>query len=145
MANKNFDVIVIGGGPGGYIAAIRAAQLGFNTACIDDWKNAQGGPAPGGTCTNVGCIPSKALLQSSENFDHAGHHFEAHGIKITGLKIDVAKMHLRKDTVVKQNNDGIIYLFKKNKVAFFHGRGTFASVKEGAYEIKVSGAVEEVL
>jgi dihydrolipoamide dehydrogenase len=74
MANKQFDVdVVIGGGPGGYIAAIRAAQLGFNTACIDEWKNAKGGPAPGGTCTNVGCIPSKALLQSSEHFEHAGH------------------------------------------------------------------------
>jgi dihydrolipoamide dehydrogenase len=75
MSNKQFDVIVIGGGPGGYIAAIRAAQLGMNVACIDEWKNAQGGPAPGGTCTNVGCIPSKALLQSSEHFDHANHHF----------------------------------------------------------------------
>ena len=70
--HKTFDVIVIGGGPGGYIAAIRAAQLGFNTACIDEWKNDKGGPAPGGTCTNVGCIPSKALLQSSEHFEHAG-------------------------------------------------------------------------
>ena len=75
MANKQFDVVVIGGGPGGYIAAIRAAQLGFNTACIDEWKNKAGGPAPGGTCTNVGCIPSKALLQSSENYEHAGKHF----------------------------------------------------------------------
>ena len=80
MSNKTFDVVVIGGGPGGYIAAIRAAQLGFNTACIDEWKNDKGGPAPGGTCTNVGCIPSKALLQSSEHFDHANHHFADHGI-----------------------------------------------------------------
>ena len=71
--SKQFDVVVIGGGPGGYIAAIRAAQLGFNVACIDEWKNAKGGPAPGGTCTNVGCIPSKALLQSSEHYEHAGH------------------------------------------------------------------------
>ena len=75
MSTKNFDVIVIGGGPGGYIAAIRAAQLGFNVACIDEWKNAIGGPALGGTCTNVGCIPSKALLQSSEHYEQAGHHF----------------------------------------------------------------------
>ena len=73
--SKQFDVVVIGGGPGGYIAAIRAAQLGFQVACIDEWKNAAGGPAPGGTCTNVGCIPSKALLQSSEHFEHANHHF----------------------------------------------------------------------
>ena len=78
--SKQFDVVVIGGGPGGYIAAIRAAQLGFQVACIDEWKNAAGGPAPGGTCTNVGCIPSKALLQSSEHFDHANHHFADHGI-----------------------------------------------------------------
>ena len=82
--SKNFDVIVIGAGPGGYIAAIRAAQLGFNTACIDEWKNDKGGPALGGTCTNVGCIPSKALLQSSEHFEHAGHHFAEHGIGIAG-------------------------------------------------------------
>mgnify|MGYP002682671122 CR=1 FL=1 len=73
--SKQFDVIVIGGGPGGYIAAIRSAQLGFTVACIDEWKNDKGGPAPGGTCTNVGCIPSKALLQSSEHFHHANHHF----------------------------------------------------------------------
>ena len=78
--SKQFDVVVIGGGPGGYIAAIRAAQLGFQVACIDEWKNAAGGPAPGGTCTNVGCIPSKALLQSSEHFEHANHHFAEHGI-----------------------------------------------------------------
>ena len=85
-----------------------------------------GKPAPGGTCTNVGCIPSKALLQSSEHFDHAGHAFADHGIEIEGLAIDVAKMLARKDKVVAQNNDGILFLFKKNKVAFFHGRGSFA-------------------
>src|SRR4051794_36637964 len=145
MANKNFDVIVIGGGPGGYIAAIRAAQLGFNTACIDEWKNDKGGPAPGGTCTNVGCIPSKALLQSSENFEQAGHHFAEHGIGLSNLSIDVTKMLGRKNAVVKQNNDGILYLFKKNKVAFFHGRGSF--VKSGAegVEIAVGGDKPETL
>jgi len=135
--SKQFDVLVIGGGPGGYIAAIRAAQLGFNTACIDEWKNAAGGPAPGGTCTNVGCIPSKALLQSSEHFEHAGHHFADHGIGLSNLSIDVAKMLARKDQVVKQNNDGILYLFKKNKVSFFHGRGSFAAAKDGLYEVTV--------
>jgi dihydrolipoamide dehydrogenase len=145
MSSKQFDVIVIGGGPGGYIAAIRAAQLGFNTACIDEWKNDKGGPAPGGTCTNVGCIPSKALLQSSEHFEHAGHHFADHGIGLSDLKIDVAKMVGRKNAVVKQNNDGILYLFKKNKVSFFHGRGSFAAAKDGGYEIKVAGAAEETL
>jgi dihydrolipoamide dehydrogenase len=143
--SKQFDVIVIGGGPGGYIAAIRAAQLGFNTACIDEWKNDKGGPAPGGTCTNVGCIPSKALLQSSEHFEHAGHHFADHGIGLSDLTIDVAKMVGRKETVVKQNNDGILYLFKKNKVSFFHGRGSFVAAKDGGYEIKVAGSAEETL
>ena len=143
--SKVFDVIVIGGGPGGYIAAIRAAQLGFNVACIDEWKNDQGGPAPGGTCTNVGCIPSKALLQSSEHFDHAGHQFADHGIGLSNLSIDVTKMVGRKDAVVKQNNDGILYLLKKNKVGFFHGRGAFLKATDGLYEIGVTGAASETL
>ncbi len=143
--SKQFDVIVIGGGPGGYIAAIRAAQLGFNTACIDEWKNDKGGPAPGGTCTNVGCIPSKALLQSSEHFEQAGHHFADHGIGLKDLTIDIGKMLGRKDTVVKQNNDGILYLLKKNKVTFFHGRGSFVASKDGAYEINVAGTASEVI
>ncbi len=145
MSNKQFDVIVIGGGPGGYIAAIRAAQLGFSVACIDEWKNDKGGPAPGGTCTNVGCIPSKALLQSSEHFDQAGHHFADHGIGLSNLTMDIAKMQGRKDTVVKQNNDGILYLLKKNKVSFFHGRGSFVKAADGNYEIAVVGASNENL
>jgi len=124
---KAFDVVVIGAGPGGYIAAIRAAQLGLNTACIDEWKGADGKPALGGTCTNVGCIPSKALLQSSDNFEQAGHHFADHGVKVKGLELDLAQMMKRKDKVVKSNNDGIVYLFKKNKIAFFHGRGSFGT------------------
>ena len=136
MTTKQFDVVVIGGGPGGYVAAIRAAQLGFNTACIDEWKNAAGGPAPGGTCTNVGCIPSKALLQSSEHYEHLNHHFADHGITADNVKIDVARMLARKDTVVKQNNDGILYLFKKNKVTFFHGRGSFVAAQDGGYALK---------
>ena len=143
--SKQFDVIVIGGGPGGYIAAIRAAQLGFNVACIDEWKNDKGGPALGGTCTNVGCIPSKALLQSSEHFDHANHHFAEHGISAKDVKMDVAKMIARKDNVVKQNNDGILYLFKKNKVSFFHGRGSFAKAVKGGYEVQVAGDKPETL
>ncbi len=143
--SQSFDVIVIGGGPGGYIAAIRSAQLGFKVACVDEWKNAAGGPAPGGTCTNVGCIPSKALLQSSEHFEHANHHFADHGISTGTVKMDVAKMVARKDTVVKQNNDGILYLFKKNKVTFFHGRGSFVKATEGGYEIQVTGAKEDLI
>lgn len=142
---KNFDVVVIGGGPGGYVAAIRAAQLGFNTACIDDWKNTKNGPALGGTCTNVGCIPSKALLQSSEHYEHAGHAFAEHGIEVKGLELNLVRMLARKDTVVKQNNDGILYLFKKNKVTFFHGRGSFAKADANGYEIKVQGASEETI
>ena len=122
---KSFDVVVIGGGPGGYIAAIRAAQLGLNTACIDEWKGADGKPALGGTCTNVGCIPSKALLQSSENFEQAGHRFAEHGVKVKGLELDLKTMLGRKDKVVKASNDGVAYLFKKNKIAFFHGRASF--------------------
>jgi dihydrolipoamide dehydrogenase len=122
---KSFDVVVIGGGPGGYIAAIRAAQLGLATACIDEWKGADGKPALGGTCTNVGCIPSKALLQSSENYEAAGHHFADHGIKVKGLELDLAQMLKRKDKTVKSSNDGVLYLFKKNKIEFFHGRGSF--------------------
>src|SRR5690606_36250899 len=128
---KQFDVVVIGAGPGGYIAAIRAAQLGLSVACVDAASNAKGAPAPGGTCTNVGCIPSKALLQSSEYYEHAGHHFADHGIEVGSLGLDLAKLIARKDTVVKQNNDGILYLFKKNKVTFFHGTAAFTGQVEG--------------
>jgi len=137
--SQQFDVIVIGAGPGGYIAAIRAAQLGKNVACIDAWSSAAGGPAPGGTCTNVGCIPSKALLQSSEHYEHAAHAFADHGITVKGLTMDAAKMVARKDAVVKQNNDGILYLFKKNKVTFFHGTASFVKAVSGGYEIAVAG------
>ncbi|MGZ5237774.1 MAG: FAD-dependent oxidoreductase, partial [Caldimonas sp.] len=144
MATSNvFDVVVIGAGPGGYIAAIRAAQLGFSTACIDEWKSETGGPALGGTCTNIGCIPSKALLQSSENFENAGHHFADHGIGLANLTIDVPKMMARKKTVVKQNNDGILYLLKKNKIQFFPGRGSFAGKGEAGWQIAVAGAKAE--
>jgi dihydrolipoamide dehydrogenase len=143
--SKSFDVVVIGGGPGGYIAAIRAAQLGMSVACIDEWKNDKGGPAPGGTCTNVGCIPSKALLQSSEHYEHASHGMAEHGVDIKGVKLNLAQMMGRKDSVVKQNNDGILYLFKKNKVSFFHGRGSFASADAQGYQIAVSGASADTL
>jgi len=134
---QSFDVVVIGGGPGGYIAAIRGAQLGLSVACIDEWQGADGKPALGGTCTNIGCIPSKALLQSSENFEQVGHGFAEHGVKVKGLELDLAQMLRRKDKVVKQNNDGITYLFKKNKVAFFHGRGSLAASSRGGYYVAV--------
>jgi len=136
---QTFDVVVIGGGPGGYIAAIRAAQLGLKTACIDDWKTPEGKPALGGTCTNVGCIPSKAVLQSSENYEQAGHGFAEHGVKVKGLELDLAQMHRHKDKVVKASNDGIAYLFRKNKIAFFHGRGSFVKAGPESCEIAAGG------
>jgi dihydrolipoamide dehydrogenase len=137
----SFDVVVIGGGPGGYIAAIRAAQLGLKTACIDEWKGADGKPALGGTCTNVGCIPSKALLQSSEYYEHAGHSFADHGVKVKGLDLDLAQMLRRKDKVVKGSNDGVLYLFKKNKVEFFHGRGSLAKASQAGHQVTVGKEV----
>lgn len=142
---KNFDVVVIGGGPGGYIAAIRAAQLGLNTACIDEAQRADGKPALGGTCTNVGCIPSKALLQSSENYYHAKHSFSDHGIEVGDISINIDKMLKRKEKVVKQNNEGIAFLFKKNKVTFFQGKGSFIKGNDTAWEISVAGKDNETL
>ncbi|CAJ48813.1 dihydrolipoyl dehydrogenase [Bordetella avium] len=143
--SKQFDVVVIGAGPGGYIAAIRAAQLGLSVACIDAWQNGEGGAAPGGTCTNVGCIPSKALLQSSENYEAVNHHFVEHGIEAKDVKLNLNTLIGRKNKVVKQNNDGILFLFKKNKVSFFHGKGAFVGQVEGGWAIKVTGTSEEDL
>ena len=140
-----FDVVVIGGVPGGYVAAIRAAQLGLSTACIDEWTRDGGKPALGGTCTNVGCIPSKALLQSTENYENAGHGFAAHGIAVTGLSMDVGKMLARKAAIVAQNNDGIAYLFRKNKVKFFHGHGAFAGRAGELWQIRVEGAAPSTI
>jgi len=138
--SKAFDVVVIGAGPGGYIAAIRAAQLGLSVACVDAATNSQGKPAPGGTCTNVGCIPSKALLQSSEHFEQAQHHFAEHGIAVKGLELKLDTLLGRKDKVVQQNNDGILYLFKKNKVTFFHGTASFNAHVDGGWSIAVADA-----
>jgi dihydrolipoamide dehydrogenase len=142
---KIFDVIVIGAGPGGYIAAIRAAQLGFKVACIDNWKDGKGKPAPGGTCTNVGCIPSKALLQSSEHYEQAEHGFATHGIELKGIGLNLARMLERKDDVVRQLNDGILFLFRKNGIAFFHGLGAFANASGDGYSIHIKGAAQEVI
>jgi len=121
MAENTFDVIIIGGGPGGYVAAIRAAQLGFKTACID--KRA----ALGGTCLNVGCIPSKALLQSSHLFEQAGHGMAAHGVNVAPPKLDLATMIGRKDSVVGDLTKGIAFLFKKNKVTHIVGEGVLTA------------------
>ena len=142
---KQFDVVVIGAGPGGYIAAIRAAQLGMSVACVDAWSDANGKAAPGGTCTNVGCIPSKALLQSSEHYEQAGSHFAEHGIEVKGLNLKLDTLLGRKDTVVTQNNQGILYLFKKNKVSFFHGKAVFNAKVDAGWSIKVEGKDAEEL
>jgi dihydrolipoamide dehydrogenase len=112
------DVAIIGGGPGGYVAAIRAAQLGFNTVCIEYEKTL------GGTCVNVGCIPSKALLSSSEHYEFAKQHAAEHGIQISGISLDLPTMMKRKDAVVLKNTSGVEYLFKKNKVTWARGKGT---------------------
>ena len=114
-----FDTIVIGSGPGGYVAAIRCAQLGMKTAIIERY------PTLGGTCLNVGCIPSKALLDSSELFNNAKHNFEKHGIITQNLELNWPRMLQRKDDVVSQTCDGLQYLMKKNKITFFNGHGTF--------------------
>jgi len=132
-----FDVAVIGAGPGGYVAALRAAQLGLSTVCIDEWKNPKGRPSLGGTCLNVGCIPSKALLESSENFERASHKFADHGIRMQGLSMDIATMQARKEKIVDTLTSGIAMLFKKNKVTSLHGRGRL--VTAGAtYGVQVS-------
>src|SRR5258708_37434386 len=102
--STEFDVIVIGAGPGGYIAAIRAAQLGMRVACVDAWCNAKGGPAPGGTCTNIGCIPSKALLQSSENYEQVRRHFGAHGVLVQTVSMDVCNMLALKTSVMHEKH-----------------------------------------
>ncbi len=128
MADK-FDVIVIGGGPGGYVAAIRAAQLGLKTACIDMYSDKDGKASPGGTCLNVGCIPSKALLDSSKHFHHLQHEFGDHGISVKDAGIDVPTMIARKNGVVKKLTGGVSQLLKGNKVTFHHGKGILKAGK----------------
>ena len=125
--SQSFDVVVIGAGPGGYIAAVRAAQLGFKVACIEGWKNPKGELALGGTCLNVGCIPSKALLSSSEEFEKVSHHLEDHGIGVSGVKLDLGKMQARKETIVTKMTKGVEFLFKKNKITWLQGMGRFVS------------------
>lgn len=146
MADKQFDVLVIGGGPGGYVAAIRAAQLGFKTACAESnpYADPKGEPRLGGTCLNVGCIPSKALLHTSHLFEEAEHAFEGQGIKVSGgVSIDVPTMIGRKNKVVDQLTQGIKGLFKKNKVTFLAGHGSFESAGAGGYVVKVGNETVE--
>src|SRR5438094_6369071 len=124
------DVLILGGGPGGYVAAIRAAQLGLNTVCVEMDRTL------GGTCVNVGCIPSKALLTSSEHYEFAQHSAAAHGIGVGQLTLDLATMLKRKDDVVGQNTKGIEFLFRKNKITWAKGRGTL----EPGNIVRVSGS-----
>jgi dihydrolipoamide dehydrogenase len=139
IMSKEFDVVVIGAGPGGYIAAIRAAQLGLSVACVDAWKNAENKPSLGGTCLNVGCIPSKAMLESSENYEHALHHLAEHGVKVGKVELDLAAMLARKNRIVDQLTGGVAYLFKKNKVASIHGQARFAGRNESGIVVQVDG------
>src|SRR5262252_10725742 len=126
-----FDLVVIGGGPGGYVAAIRAAQLGLRTACVEKY------PTLGGTCVNVGCIPSKALLDSSEHFEQARHGLAAHGVNVSGVTVDLPTMHARKTKVVAELTRGIDGLFRKNNIERVLGTGRLVSARE--VEIRSDG------
>lgn len=132
---KTYDVVVIGAGPGGYVAAIRCAQLGLKTACVDKWLDPAGKPSLGGTCLNVGCIPSKALLDSSHHFHNLAHLLPAHGIRVEDPKVDIPAMQARKDRVVKALTGGIAGLFRKNKVDWVPGRGAL----QGNGKVAVTG------
>ncbi len=136
--SKSYDVVVIGAGPAGYVAAIRAAQLGLKTACVDRWINKQGEPALGGTCLNVGCIPSKALLESTEHYHELLHGLGEHGISAKSVAIDVPKMISRKDKIVSDLTGGIKQLFKANKIDWVKGRGRLLTGKQ--VEVTPNGA-----
>jgi dihydrolipoamide dehydrogenase len=145
---QTFDVVVIGAGPAGYIAAVRCAQLGMKTACIEEWKTPAGKPALGGTCLNVGCIPSKALLESSGQYEHASKGLDSHGITVSGAKIDVGKMLARKDAIVSKMTGGVEFLFKKNKIAWLQGHGELvAQVRQGGetWRVEISGESNETV
>jgi len=133
----SYDLTIIGSGPGGYVAAIRAAQLGLKTAIIERYSTL------GGTCLNVGCIPSKALLDSSEHYHNATHTFEEHGIKVASAKVDMKQMIARKNSVVSQTCDGVKYLMDKNKIEVFHGHGSFVSANEISV-LKEDGSKESI-
>ena len=128
--SQQYDVVVIGAGPGGYVAAIRAAQLGFKTVCIEKWIGKDGKPSLGGTCLNVGCIPSKALLESSYKYEEAAHDLALHGVSVGKPKLDVAAMLERKDTIVGNLTGGIGGLFKTNGVKHLAGTGKLLPNKQ---------------
>ena len=138
-----FDVVVIGSGPAGYIAAVRAAQLGLKTACVEKWRNPNGEMALGGTCLNVGCIPSKALLASSEEYEKVSHHLGAHGITVKGASMNIATMLKRKDVIVSKMSKGIEFLFRKNKITWLKGHGRFAGRVDQGFTIEVEGDEKE--
>jgi len=142
---KVFDVVVIGGGPAGYVAAIRAGQLGLSVACAEGnpYADPKGEPRLGGTCLNVGCIPSKALLQSSENYHLLHDGFGQHGISVKDATIDIATMLGRKDKIVTQFTSGIKGLFKKNKVTFLPGHGKFVAAGGAGWQLEVGGEAVE--
>ncbi|HKO89461.1 MAG TPA: dihydrolipoyl dehydrogenase [Burkholderiales bacterium] len=140
-----FDVLVIGSGPAGYICAIRAAQLGLKTACVEEWRTPEGKVVLGGTCLNVGCIPSKALLQSSEEFEHLHNGIGTHGISVGKVQLDIAKMQARKDAIVTKMTGGIEFLFKKNKVSWLKGRGTFVGRGDEGWQIAVQGDTNQTV
>ena len=140
---ESYDVAVIGAGPGGYVAAIRCAQLGLKTVCIDAWTNAVGKPALGGTCLNVGCIPSKALLESSEQYAHVQHGLGEHGIAVKDASLDIGRMLARKDKIVDKSTAGIAFLFRKNKVDSKTGTGRFVRAGDSCVLEVVKGKERE--
>lgn len=140
-----YDVVVIGSGPAGYIAAVRAAQLGLKTACVEKWRNPAGEMALGGTCLNVGCIPSKALLASSEEFEKVSHHLGAHGITVKGASMDVAKMVKRKESIVSKMSKGIEFLFRKNKIVWLKGHGKLGGRNDAGFLVEVDGDDKETV
>lgn len=146
---RQYDVAIIGAGSGGYIAAIRAGQLGLSVACIESnpYAAPDGEPRAGGTCLNVGCIPSKALLASSQLYEQVLHHTAEHGISAGAATIDVPKMVERKNGVVDKLAKGIEYLFTKNKVDFLKGRAKFIGGSAGTYHVEVSkdGATQKIV
>lgn len=141
--SKSFDVVVIGAGPAGYIAAIRAAQHGLTVACIDEWQNKDGKNAFGGTCLNAGCIPSKALLESTELYHRAQHEFRKHGIQTGDIAMDVATMQKRRASIVRQLTGGIAGLFKANKIEGLVGHGKLLAGRQVEFT-PVSGEVETI-
>ena len=137
MAETKYDLVVLGAGPAGYVAAIRAAQLGLSVACVEEWLTPQSKPALGGTCLNVGCIPSKALLQSTEFYAQTQHEWASHGIRVKGVELDLARMLQRKSDIVSKMTQGIEFLFRKNKITWQQGHATLNGVA-GDKQFKVT-------